>query len=81
MDITEFRATAQPCSDELWGEFTEAGVVPPDGRASITEYLVGTALHTHEGRFFAHAWWYPPVGYATLAEAEEALFQWWSEFQ
>ena len=81
MDITEFRATAKPCTDELWAEFLNADVVPPDGKGSITEYVGYTALHTYDGKFWPHAWWYPPVPYATLSEAEEELCKWYNEFQ
>ena len=80
MTLDEFRATTHPVSDETWAAVLD-GVSDPAPRTSFTEYGGGYVLHEADGKFWPHAWWYPPVPYDTRAEAEKVLFDWRAEFE
>lgn len=88
LDFAAFRATKSPASDEFWEVIkdfidTDNGAIP---RTAFHVYGAnaddqgGCLIHEAEGQFWVHAWWYAPLPYATLAEAEEQLYPWYLEF-
>ena len=81
MTLEEFRATRQPCSDEMWAEIQEA-YTPEDmpTRETVFQYADGFIIHEADGQFFPHAWWYAAVARDTRAAAEESLHKWRAEF-
>ena len=83
LTLQEFIATAATPTAayyaELAASFTEAGSVAPP-QASCTLYAEHGLIHVEGGLHYVHAWWYPPVGYATLAEAQLNLHHWYLEF-
>lgn len=81
MDIDEFRATSAPLDDEIWAATQQLTEVP-DG-ASRNDYVMYDGcyvLYKYDGKWWPHAWWYPPVPRDSLAEAEEILYEWRKEW-
>jgi hypothetical protein len=77
MTLEEFAASAKPASDELAAMLVEYGHEMP--RESVIEYAEHNMIHKADGKFYVHAWWYAPIGYATQAEAEQNLYAWYKE--
>jgi hypothetical protein len=48
--------------------------------APLFQYAEACYLFEMDGKFWAVAWWYAPVGKDTLAEAEQSAFDWYNEF-
>jgi hypothetical protein len=48
--------------------------------APLFQYAETCYLFEMDGKFWAVAWWYAPVGKDTLAEAEQSAFDWYNEF-
>ena len=80
MTFEEFRATKKPCSDALWDMIKDAlpGFTAP--REACHEYADFCLLYEEGGLFWVHAWWYAPLSYQTLEEAEPELYKWHQEF-
>jgi hypothetical protein len=78
LDLAAFRASSSPVSDVLAALLPEFGLDLP--RADCLEYADQTLIHRAEGKFWVHAWWYAPLPYDTLEDAEAALYDWYLEF-
>ena len=74
MTLDQFRASH---SNELPAQILE-DVSLPDG-AIPHVYASEWLIHEHAGKFWVHAWWYAPLPYGTIAEAEEKLYAWYQE--
>ena len=57
-----------------------AEYVETPGAVAFHVYADAYLIHEADGLFWVHAWWYAPLSYATLAEAEAELFLWYCEF-
>ncbi len=79
-DLAAFRATKRACDDATWAEIQDdiGSAIP---QSAVLLYADGYAIHELEGRFFVHAWWYSPIAYDTLEEAEMKLHPWYLEWQ
>lgn len=84
LDLEAFRATKRPCDDTTWAQIVEAELlrdIPTLTQAACTIYGAECWLiHEQDGKFFVHAWWYAPLSYDTLEEAEAKLHPWYLEF-
>lgn len=85
LSLDEFRATRrQPTPVEF--VYTQASLIPDCTdfakveRTDCRVYAEGYMIHEAFGQFWVHAWWYPPLPYATLEEAEAKLYPWYLEF-
>lgn len=77
-DLDTFRATKRTCDDEMWAQIK-------DDLSGVTQdicliYADGYLIHVLDGKYFVHAWWYSPIAYDTLEEAEAKLYPWYCEF-
>lgn len=79
--LESFVAQAKPVSDETWQFILNDGLHIPDGRNSVTEYEPGYIIHTYQGKWWVHAWWYTPRGHDTKESAETDLFAWSNEWR
>lgn len=83
LTFEQFRATKRACDDKTWAEIVEAGLVsylPTLTQVACLIYADAYMIHLHEGQCFVHAWWYAPLPYSTLDEAELKLYSWYEEF-
>jgi len=89
LSLEAFRATAMPIPNgfyettkKLWGEEMKHPLPAPEKchyyGATVPED--GYLITTHGDQFFVHAWWYAPISYGSLEEAEKNLYQWYLEF-
>lgn len=79
LTFDQFRATKRPCDDATWLEIKD-DIGSSIAQSSVLLYADGYAIHLHEGQYFVHAWWYAPLPYSTLDEAELKLYPWYEEF-
>lgn len=78
-DLETFRATKRPCDDTCWE------LIKDDVSQGVTQdvcliYADGYLIHVLDGKYFVNAWWYSPLSYDTLEEAESKLYPWYCEF-
>lgn len=79
LDLAAFRATKRPCPDDLWA------LIKDEVSEGVTQdicliYADGYLIHVLDGKYFVNAWWYSPIAYDTLEEAESKLHPWYLEF-
>ena len=79
MTLEEFRATKRPCDDTTWKDLTSEGIVSGFDQEDALLYADGFLIHKASDKFMVHAWWYSPLGYDTLEEAEAKLYPWYLE--
>lgn len=81
LDLEAFIATRRRPTDEDWEELITTDPTfdapPPD---ACHVYADTCLIHEHGGEYWLHAWWYRPIAYPTLADAEMKLYSWYQEF-
>lgn len=83
MNLEQFRATRRACDDKTWILIVDSGLVddvPALTQSNTHIYADGCMIHEAGGKFHVHAWWYAPLAYDTLEEAEAKLYPWYQEF-
>lgn len=82
LDLEQFRATKRPCDDATWNDLVEGGEANDFTftQADALLYADGYMIHLQDGKYWVHAWWYSPLAYDTLEEAEAKLHPWYLEF-
>lgn len=84
LTFDQFRATRRPCDDKTWIDIVDSGLVddiPSLTQSAVTIYTeTAFMIHEEDGKFFVHAWWYAPLAYDSLEEAEAKLYPWYEEF-
>lgn len=78
--LEAFVSTKAAPSDALWEALQEGADATDVPRDACHMYAERHLIHEDQEQFWVHAWWYAPRPYATLSEAEEALYKWYLEF-
>lgn len=80
LDFPAFIATRRPPTDSEWALITSDPTFDAPPRDACHVYADAYMIHEHGGEYFVHAWWYAPIAYPTLADAELKLYPWYEEF-
>ena len=77
LTFEQFKATKAKPTDEDWDNIFVSA--PGVARDTCHVYADNYLIHEADDQFWVHAWWYAPIGYETLAIAEEKLYPWYQE--
>lgn len=81
LDFEAFIATRREPTDDEWESILlNVQNLNPNEELNVSIYADAYMIHEQGGEYWVHAWWYPPIAYPTLADAEAKLYPWYQEF-